>query len=176
MAKIRDISGMRFGRLIAIKRVGADEHRRSLWMCVCDCGKETVATLAALNTGHRTSCGCAISEWRKSGFNKKHGLAFDENGKMTRLYSIWHGMKTRCANRNAAGYRYYGGKGISVCDEWVNDYKAFYEWSMRHGYQDGLTIDRMDGDKDYSPENCRWVTMKEQQNNKCNNRSRRKSA
>jgi hypothetical protein len=88
----------------------------------------------------------------------------------TRLYSIWGSMKSRCNNSKLSIYKIYGGRGITVCDEWAKDFMNFYNWSMANGYQDNLTIDRIDNDKGYSPDNCRWVTMREQQNNRKNNR------
>lgn len=95
--------------------------------------------------------------------NYKHGL------KNTRLFSIWCNMKSRCGNPNTTNYNRYGGRGITVCDEWKNDFQAFYDWSISHGYADDLTIDRIDNDEGYSPDNCRWVTCKRQSINRCNN-------
>ena len=94
----------------------------------------------------------------------KHGLS------NTRLFSIWKSMLTRCLNPNNKSYKYYGGKGVSVCDEWKNNFQAFYDWAISHGYTDNLTLDRMDSIGNYCPQNCRWVTMKEQNENKSNNR------
>lgn len=87
----------------------------------------------------------------------------------TRLYDIWHGMKNRCYNENNDRYRDYGGKGTTICNEWKNDFQSFYDWSMANGYKDNLTIDRMDTDGNYEPSNCRWITNKEQQNNRTDN-------
>ena len=92
----------------------------------------------------------------------KHGL------KHTRQYRIWLQMKNRCFNKNTSRYKDYGGRGITVCDEWRNDFKAFYDWSMSNGYSDDLTIDRINNDGDYEPNNCRWVTMKVQNRNSRN--------
>ena len=87
----------------------------------------------------------------------------------TRLYSIWTDMKTRCNNPKRDKYARYGARGITVCEEWLNNFQAFYDWAMANGYADNLTIDRKDNDKGYSPENCRWITMKEQASNKSTN-------
>lgn len=94
---------------------------------------------------------------------------YKDGRKKTRLYRIYRNVLTRCYNSNSAQFHYYGGRNISVCDEWLNDFKSFYDWSMSHGYNDTLTIDRIDNTKGYSPDNCRWVTMQTQSINRRNN-------
>ena len=96
-------------------------------------------------------------------FVKKHGM------KHTKLYKVWSGMKERCYNKHNKSFKNYGLKGIKVCDNWVNDFSRFYDWSMQHGYHEGLTIDRIDGNKNYEPENCRWITTKQQNRNYARN-------
>ena len=133
--------------------------RDTQWKCMCDCGKMTTARGADLTSGRKKSCGC---------LQKDHAIKHGMEG--TRLYRIWHGMKDRCKNENGKNYANHGGRGISICEEWCNDFQAFYDWSMENGYQDGLTIDRRDNDGNYEPSNCRWTTAKVQANNRRSNR------
>lgn len=166
MKNLESLEGQHFGRLTAIKYVGIVNHRRT-WLCRCDCGKEKIVSATHLTTLHTQSCGCLAKENSlRIGRSIKHGLTF-ENGKVTRLYRIWTCMKNRCFNPNTEQYVYYGSRGIKVCKEWL-DYKVFHDWALSHGYQDNLTIDRIDNDKDYEPDNCRWVTNIEQARNKRN--------
>ena len=153
-----DLTGQRFGRLVAIKAVGKDKGKHILWECRCDCGKTTNVSTTKLTLGRTKSCGC----WREER-TKTHGK------RDTRLYSIWAHMKQRCSNPNVERYPRYGGRGIKVCQEWADDFETFYIWAMANGYQDGLQIDRIDNDGDYKPENCRWVTVKDQCENKSTN-------
>lgn len=159
--KILDITGQRFGRLVAIKQVERNSSNKIQWLCQCDCGKQVKVTTGHLRSGHTKSCGC-YSRDRAKEANTTHG------GKHTRLYSIWSDVKKRCNNPSHAAYHRYGGRGIRICDEWKDDFQTFRDWAMSHGYRDNLTLDRKDNDGDYEPSNCRWVTMKEQ----CNNTSR----
>lgn len=153
MPKKNDLTGKRFGRLVAVRAVGKS-NGRYIWECVCDCGNETCVVGSKLTNGHTKSCGCI----RKDGTRKpaySHGLC------RSRLYRIWSNIKTRCSNPNAENYMYYGGKGIAVCEEWSKSFQSFYEWSIKNGYKDGLTIDRKNSDGDYCPQNCQWITQSE---------------
>ncbi len=157
-----DLTGKRFGRLTVIKFTPTDNHH-TYWKCKCDCGNITTVTRSALKAGDIVSCGCYRKENARFMFKYKHGIS------KTRQYRIWQSMIRRCYDKEHKSYKFYGAKGITVCDEWKNDATAFYNWAMKNGYQDNLTLDRIDGNCNYAPNNCRWITMKEQQRHRSNN-------
>lgn len=161
MGKFIDLTGQRFGRLEVIAQADNNEAGLTCWVCKCDCGNTKIICGKSLRKGHSKSCGC----WKKELLTevkpaKTHGLYG------TRLSRIWRNMKNRCYNPNDPNYKFYGSRGITVCAEWLNDFQAFYDWAISHGYRDDLSIDRIDNDKGYSPDNCRWVTMKVQATNR----------
>lgn len=149
-----DLSGKTFGQLEVLNFAGYYNNRR-WWLCRCSCGKEVTVSAHHLTAddGGTKSCGC-----RKGQVGAKV-----QGG---RLYRIFAGMKTRCYNENATGYKNYGGRGITICEEWLSDFWSFHDWALAHGYADGLTIDRINNDKGYSPDNCRWATRADQNRNK----------
>lgn len=158
--------GKRFGRLTVINFIRKDDKGRRVWRCKCDCGKERITYTSNLTSGRVKSCGCLSAEISKDLANKyttKHGKTHE------RIYTIWLNMRARCNSQYAVGYKNYGGRGIKVCKEWDYSFEKFYEWAISNGYTDSLTLDRKDVNGNYEPDNCRWISQKEQQNNRRNN-------
>ena len=166
----KDLAGTRFGMLTVISklesRVTTGGHKKSMYLCRCDCGNVVKVCGNSLSSGNTISCGCK----RRSAIakiNTTHG------GTNERLYHVWSSMKTRCFNPNSREYKWYGARGITVCDEWL-DFESFRSWAKLNGYNEtaqkwDCTLDRIDVNKGYTPENCRFVGAKTQQNNRRSN-------
>lgn len=159
-ARTDELVGRKFNRLTVIDYSHSDNG--AVWLCKCDCGGFITVKGKDLKSGKTKSCGCFHRDCAS-----KLGKSKETHGKSnTRLYYIWRAMKERCLNENSSAYKWYGGRGITVCDEWKLDFKAFYRWAMSHGYEEHLTLDRIDNESGYSPNNCQWTTMKEQSRNR----------
>lgn len=158
MSKLIDLKGNKYGRLTVIEKYG--KFTPTKWKCKCDCGNECIVIGNNLKRGFTKSCGCMQKEHPN---NTRHNMA------NTRIYQTWSNVKGRCKNPTDRAYKWYGARGITICEEWDNNFMAFYEWAIENGYADDLTLDRIDANGNYEPSNCRWITIQKQQNNRRNN-------
>lgn len=172
-----DLTGRVFGRLTVIEQaedyIKPNGEHYAKWKCRCSCDNQTIIDVmqSQLRSGKTVSCGCLHREVNQG---NKYNLVHDKSN--SRLYKVWNAMKERCYTTTAHNYYLYGGRGITICDEWRNDFQAFYDWAMANGYDENApfgqcTIDRIDVDGNYEPSNCRWVDAKTQMNNRRNSKN-----
>ena len=134
-------------------------YKKRIGLFRCECGKEFKTVISSVNSGNTKSCGC-LNDFKRKTSQQTHGMSD------TRLFKIWAGIIKRCTNKKCIHYKNYGGRGIVVCDEWMDDSSSFIRWALLNGYSDDLTIDRIDNDNGYSPDNCRWTDRRTQNINK----------
>ena len=147
----------------SIKPTENSNYKKKCGIFMCSCGNSFKAITAHIKSGHTSSCGC-VQKSQTSAFNKNTKRIYPIES--DKLYSVWYAMKNRVLNSSYKEYHNYGGRGISICDEWKNDFMSFYNWTKESGYEEGLTLDRTDNNGNYEPSNCRWVTQKVNSNNR----------
>ena len=154
--------GEKFGKLTVLEKTDKRLNRNIIYKCKCECGNIVETTANRLTHCFIKSCGCLQKE-RASECNKTHGMS------NTKIFMVWQDMIARCTRKTHHAYKYYGKRGIKVCNEWIDNFMSFYNWAINNGYQKGLTIDRINNDGNYEPNNCRWTTMYVQ----CHNRRKK---
>lgn len=161
MSKLKDITGHKFNRLTVVSRAENSKNGKAMWLCKCDCGNTLIVWGSNLRNGHTKSCGCLQKE-KTTNRNLVHGKA------CTNIHSTWKSMTQRCCNPNATSFKYYGARGISVCEEWKRDFQAFYDYvsQLPHFGEEGYSIDRINNNGNYEPGNVKWSTRKEQSSNR----------
>ena len=164
-----DITGNRYNSLVALNFSHKDSRRKTYWDFQCDCGNIKTLRKDQVKNGSIKSCGCLKKKQDEINLNRNGTKPmYDDIGKLSdcTIYNRWKGMKRRCYDVHFKQYKDYGGRGISVCDEWLYNFRAFYDWAITHGFSEELEIDRIDNDGNYEPSNCRWVTHKENMDNR----------